>query len=267
MPSQDSLQRLKTVVADYLETTVISPAMVTIEKDTDAQLCLVDLLLLVHLLEPIIADEGISYDKDHLESLPIHEIETRIEILGRFLESQESDVVLDDDEREQALRYLQEDSSRIHLLPYLRREVNWILVSILSASYISSLVLTRSLFELVIGIATKHIGLMKDRIDSISFLSSEEKRTVLKLWYRLCAWAHPYGKWIKEMCPVFSSMKPLYHPRLFQLVFIELMRVLDLYSVVAISKYEIGNSIIIERASQLQLDLKPFEMLWSRMIT
>ena len=47
-----------------------------------------------------------------------------------------------------------------------------------ATDYLSSIILMRSLFELLIGISTKVNGGMKKRIDSIDFLSSEEKENL-----------------------------------------------------------------------------------------
>ena len=75
------------------------------------------------------------------------------------------------------------------------------LFSLGATDYLSSIILMRSLFELLIGISTKVNGSMKERIDSIDFLKSDEKKNLKKFWDILCAWSHPYGKWWKEVCP------------------------------------------------------------------
>lgn len=63
-----------------------------------------------------------------------------------------------------------------------------------ATDYLGSIVLMRSLFELLVGISTEITGSMKERISSIDFLSSEEKNNVKKFWDNLCSWSHPYGK-------------------------------------------------------------------------
>ena len=85
-----------------------------------------------------------------------------------------------------------------------------------ATDYLSSIILMRSLFELLIGISTKVNGGMKKRIDSIDFLSSEEKEFLKKYWDNLCKWSHPYGKWLKEVCPIAYGADRSYQPRMFK---------------------------------------------------
>lgn len=89
------------------------------------------------------------------------------------------------------------------------------LVSLGATDYLSSIILMRSLFELLIGISTKVNGSMKERLDSIDFLKSDEKKDLKKFWDILCAWSHPYGKWFKEVCPKLYGTGRFYQPRMF----------------------------------------------------
>ena len=85
------------------------------------------------------------------------------------------------------------------------------------------------------------------------------------LWYRLCAWGHPYGKWLREVCPIYSASQPLYHPKLCALCIEELTRKVDLFLVTAISKYELDISRIQDKQKELGIDLSKFELLSARM--
>jgi hypothetical protein len=85
-----------------------------------------------------------------------------------------------------------------------------------ATDYLSSIILMRSLFELLIGISTKVNGGMKKRLDSIDFLSSDEKKFLKKYWVDLCKRAHPYGKWLKEVCPIAYGAGCSYQPRIFK---------------------------------------------------
>lgn len=85
-----------------------------------------------------------------------------------------------------------------------------------STDYLGSIILMRSLFELLIGISTKVNGLMQDRLDSIDFLNSDEKRILKKFWKNLCEWSHPYGKWLKEVCPIAYGADRVYQPQMFK---------------------------------------------------
>jgi len=167
------LNQLCNLVSGYLEDNVTRPSLETIEKDFFAQDRLADLLLVVNLLAELAQKEGIVFDKDFLRGLSKEEIEKRIDVLNNFIVKQDSKDAAEVVRTEEALNYLDEDSSRRYLLPYLKREINWIIISILSASYVSSLILMRSVFELILGIASKCTGsmTMSDRINSIRYYS------------------------------------------------------------------------------------------------
>ena len=85
-----------------------------------------------------------------------------------------------------------------------------------ATDYLSSIILMRSLFELLIGISTKVNGGMKKRLDSIDFLSSEEKEFLKEYWDNLCKWSHPYGKWLKKVCPIAYGADRFYQPHMFK---------------------------------------------------
>ncbi|MFZ2148157.1 MAG: hypothetical protein WAV28_13140, partial [Sedimentisphaerales bacterium] len=86
-------------------------------------------------------EKGLDFDKHFLASLPPKKVKKRIEALGRFLESDESCPLADGGVHKDTHDYLVSDSSQKYLLAYLGREIHWIVVSILSASYVSGLVL------------------------------------------------------------------------------------------------------------------------------
>lgn len=216
------LKRLRGLYSKYLGEKVTKPSLRTVKKEFFAQDHLVELLLIVCLLVELANKEGIELDKNILRGLSREEIEKRIGGLTSFVEMNKSKAAEETAPIDETLGYLAEGSSRKYLLSYLKKEINWVVVSIMSASYASSMVLMRSAFELIIGIASKSTGSMSSTIDSIAFLSDEEKNRVKKLWYRLCAWGHPYGKWIKEICPIYANHEPLYHPKLCKLCLQEL---------------------------------------------
>ena len=90
------------------------------------------------------------------------------------------------------------------------------LFSLGSTDYLSAIILMRTLFELLAGISTDLNGSMKDRIKSIYFLDEQEKKDLAKTWDLLCAWAHPYGKWEKYVCPKAFGTGRFYNPSLFK---------------------------------------------------
>ncbi len=85
-----------------------------------------------------------------------------------------------------------------------------------STDYLSAIVLMRSLFELLVGISTDLNAPMKEKIKSICFFDEQEKKEISNTWKLLCAWAHPYGKWEKYVCPKAFSAGRIYNPKLFE---------------------------------------------------
>jgi hypothetical protein len=85
-----------------------------------------------------------------------------------------------------------------------------------STDYLSATILMRALFELLVGISTDKNGSMRDRIESICFFDKQEKKDLAKTWDLLCAWAHPYGKWAKYVCPKAFGTGRFYNLSLFK---------------------------------------------------
>ena len=215
--SEELLRRLQTAVSSYLEDRVSKPALETVTKNLTGQARVANLTVLIRAIFDDARAHGLDYDKDFLTLLAPEEVEARIKVLGEFVKSRDSADPGSRDVVRAAAQYLASDNSRKYLLEYVERELNWIVVSTLSASYVSALILMRSVLELLVGIATRTAGKMGDRVNSIACFDGVEKKRLKRLWDRLCAWSHPYGRWMKEVCPAYSGHAPLYHPRLFAL--------------------------------------------------
>lgn len=227
------LRDVEQYVKSYLDTHVTTPCVQMLRDDPHCHLRVVNILTRVRYLSEQILRDGCEIDKAHLSSLSRDELERRIQVLTGFIEKEDTETA------HEALDYLKTGNSQKHLIAYVSREFNWIIISIMSASYISALVLMRSVFELLVGVATRTEGGMKDRVDSITFFEGSERKQILKLWKRLCGWGHPYGRWVKEVCPIYLQHEPLFHSQLCDLCLDELCNVLDFYAVTALSKYEI----------------------------
>ena len=259
------ISELRGFVTSYLDEQVTTPSLETIEKGLNEQDQLVSLLLLSRVATGIIRKEGLDFDKHYLASLLPEEIEKRIEVLGRFLESGESCPLADGCALKDAHDYLSSGSSYKHLLAYLVREIDWVVVSVLSASYVSALLLMRSVLELLVGIATRATGSMKERLGEIPFLEATEIKSLLNLWYRLCGWGHPYGRWVKEVCPFYVSHGPMYHPKLCAICLKELQAIVDFFVVIALEKYEIPAGDLLAEIRDHNIPLAGFELISSRM--
>jgi uncharacterized small protein (DUF1192 family) len=233
MKEEQLFQEVEKHVRSYLDSFVTLPCVEMIRKDPHCHLRVVSILARVRYLTQQVLHHGCDIDKEYLSRLSPSELERRIDILQRFIDSDEPD------DAQEAHHYLMSDNSRKYLLAYVSRELNWVIVSIMSASYISALVLMRSVFELLIGIATRTEGSMGARVDGIAFLHEDERKEMLKLWNRLCGWSHPYGRWIKEVCPIFVAYDPSFHSQLCGHCLDELCCLVDFYAVTALSKYEV----------------------------
>lgn len=147
----------------------------------------------------------------------------------------------------------------------MENQVNWILISILSTSYLNSMILMRSTFELLINITTEFEDAgMKKRIGGISFFSSNEKNEIFKFWKHLCDWNHPYREWINNICPIFISHKPLYHPRLFKITITSLEKLMDIYLVIAKEHYGMNMNKFNELKKSAPLDLSYYPLFSKR---
>lgn len=258
------IAELRKLVTSYLDKQVITPSLETVETGLHEQGQLISLLLLSRVVTGMVRKKGLDFDKHYLASLPPEEIERRIEVLGRFLESGKSCPLADESVHKDAYDYLVSDSSHKHLLTYLGREIDWIVVSVLSASYISALVLMRSVLELLVSIATRATGSMKERLEAIPFLETTEIKNLLNLWNRLCGWAHPYGRWVKEVCPSYVVHGPMYHPGLCATCLNELQKTVDFFVVIVLEKYEIPARELLSEIQEHNISLAGFELILSR---
>jgi len=264
--SEELLQSLRIAVSSYLENRVSKPALETVTKNLTGQARVANLTVLIRALFEEARACGLDYDRDFLTSLPTGEIEARIKVLCEVAESKDGANPRTRDVLQSAARYLASDTSRKYLLEYVERELNWIVVSTLSASYVSALILMRSVLELLVGIATRTTGKMRVRVDSVACLDGTEKKRLNRLWTRLCGWSHPYAKWITEVCPVYSGHAPTYHRRLFGLCLDELLELTDLLASVVVAKYELEPARLGVRFNQERIALTEFRSLSKRLL-
>lgn len=227
--------KLKKAIATYLDSRVKKPALQTVDKELSVQEHIVTVLLFFKVSEELILDHGEDLYLDNLSNSPKEELENLITTLTPYIDdpgektySKKVDTIISN------------QINKKHLLAYLIREIHWIAVSILSASYLSSLILIRSIFELLVGIATNRKGSMSERIESINYLSEDEHKLIKKAWNKLNAWAHPYGKWEKNVCPVFYSHEPMYHPTHYKECISSLTMLTDLFLTIATDKFKIS---------------------------
>lgn len=254
---EKSINELKKVVQSYLDDYVNTPALEMVEKEIILQDKLANQLLINLVFKDLVEKKGIAFDKNELSNLPKNRIKNFIEELEKFIKQ---GFVSDS-----LKSYWQLSRINKYLLYYLDKEINWVAVSILSASYISAFIIMRSILELLIAIATKKTGRMNERINNIAFLLPEEKKKTKKLWGELCGWTHPYSKWLKEICPIFISHKPIYHPKLLEKCLEKLELIADLFMVIVIEKFEISMTDVLAAIKQHNLDINNYNLLNGRL--
>ena len=265
------LKLLAKLVDFYLKEQVITPSHETIEKDVFALDRIGSILIILDESITTILKDGIEFDKDYLRSLPMEDLIKRIQ-----------------SNNEEKLNFLKEDSSNKIWLSYFKRQMNFIVISILSGSYLAANILMRSNFELLINILSikrpnkienlelrskinncaslsidekkkiislwekdeNYLGMGK-KINNIPYFSDTEKRDLKKQWGRLSNWVHFSKDWEKKICPIFLLHKPMYHPALCNDSIEELEGLIDLLLVTAIVKYEVDIKYIQSEAEKI----------------
>ena len=201
-------EKLYALVQDYLKNYINIPIENFIEKDPIDFLKISTQVLLLNLIYENIINSDEIIDKSKMMYLEYSKKEEYINELKKFLVSSK--------ETETVNGFFDLLLIDKVFIPYLFRELNWILISLISSSYISVHILIRCVFESIIKFLTKdkNVG-MADKIDGITILTSGNKKFLKKYWNRLNSWAHPYEHWIKKICPVYIKHTPIFHKELF----------------------------------------------------
>jgi hypothetical protein len=124
----------------------------------------------------------------------------------------------------------------------------------------------RSVFELLINLATTQSGGMSKRVDGVPYLTLDEKRTIKRTWKELCSWGHPYEKWLENICPIYISYKPImYHPKHFEGCVNLLEKIIDIYLVVSKEYFGMDTDRLREKNKGGLIDFSAFPIFQSRM--
>lgn len=246
------MHELQKVIGSYLDSIVKAPAFETVEKDFSSQDRLADALTILNVVLTAISKKDSFIDNEYFKRLTPTQLREHEEILIEFIDTGEFN--------DKVKNILVEGRVKKHLFAYVSKELNWVVVSILSASYISANIIMRSLLELLIGIATNEKGSMNTRISGISFLSQDERENIKNLWHEFCAWSHPYQKWEKEVCPIFVLHKPMYYVRLCQQSIDKLERIIDFLLIIAVEKCSLDYQKLTELLTAKHADLTKLAM-------
>lgn len=161
------------------------------------------------------------------------------------------------------IKKIKKEKEQKLFLGYFGKIYHSCLFSIGITDYLSGTILMRSLFELLVGVSSEINGPMKDRIYSISFIDEQEKKKLMKTWRMLCAWAHPYGKWEKNVCPMYYSCGRVCHPVLFKQSLELSNKILDFMLTAIFEIFNLSASNYSDSQASFMLD--KFPMFYKRL--
>lgn len=229
------MKKVQALIKKYLDKYVYNPVQDLVENDIYTHLNFPTILVLLERTSEEIIKNGISYDKSILKELSDEKRMHYIETLEKYIKSGRYNSEVE--------KLFKDIDSKNYLIFYIVREFNWALISAMSSAYISANIIMRSVFEFMINISTVSNEGVSARIDSITFLTQDEKEKLKKNWRKLNSWSHPYGHWEKNFCPVYISHKPLFHKTHCEESIEYLIVLIDFLITIAIEKFEIDKSI------------------------
>lgn len=127
-------------------------------------------------------------------------------------------------------------------LGYLNKMMQSALFISGATDYLGAMVILRCIFEQIISINTEATGGMSRRIDTITYLSPQERKTIKELWNDLSAWSHPFGKWKKNVCPKQYGAGRIHNPNLFNKLLSHANAILDFIITTTIEKFNISSA-------------------------
>jgi hypothetical protein len=152
-------KKLYTLIQHYLKKYINDPIQNFIKKDSIDFLKISTEVVLLNLIYENIINSNEIVDKSKLEYLEYSKKDEYLKGLKNYL--------LDGKEKEIVNNLFDMLLVNKELIPYLFRELNWIIISLLSSSYVSVHVLIRCVFESIVKFLTKDKNAgMADKIDN-----------------------------------------------------------------------------------------------------
>lgn len=179
MEDLDTIQlvkKIQQIFDQWLNSKVRTPAFETIKYGLLEQTRIANAVALLNTLIKFILNNKYDIDLDYLQSLPKNELSIRFNKLNKFIENCNKEEYISND----IGIILKDGVLKKHLCLYVDREIHVIVLLIMATSYISAMILIRSTFELLIGIATRTNGPMKNKINSVVFFLKKKKMIYLK---------------------------------------------------------------------------------------
>ncbi len=251
MTEQGQLVReLKKAIAAYLDEYVVQPAARLVSTDFAAQHDIASLLALHHILLDVVkAEVGMPLDlylRSVLAQQPVERMELA-ELLSQLPEGGAQIAEL-----------------RTVFCSYVFSLANSVCISILAASYLAALIVTRSLLELLVSVGAGRTGTMSEKIANLPMLAVDEKKVVSECWRELSGWTHPYRKWLKNLCPVLVAKGPLHHPEMTRDCLVYLGICTDLAFAIAFDKLALAPDLVRSRCLDQHIDYRRFLFLRRR---
>ena len=242
------IEQLGGSVSSHLECYVTTPALQLIRQDLQAQDDIASLLMLHRILRDQVLPDGHVHLDHYLAELVKPEDDAVNSI---------ADIIRALPERDSTLRTV--------FFAYIHSLANWNAISILSASYISALILSRSLLECLVNLATsRNRGTFREKVAHLEMLAPEEKDTLCDLWEQLCRWSHPYGQWLETVCPVLVSKGPTHHPDTIKEAIVALGICTDFAFAVAFSQLGLDKTHVRDMCAEYHIDHTRFMMIRRR---
>lgn len=256
MVEEWKVAHLKGLICDYLEGYTSRPAMESIEENIFVAYKLGNILMVLMESNKLIGTMGYDFSAEQSSATSEDDIQ-RLKEIVEGEECSECDIDF-------LAGMTGMTCSKKCLLPYIDRQMNWVVISILSASYLSSTILMRSLFEILVNLSTTADEGMGEKIDNIPFIQKGEGKQIKKMWRQLCSWSHPYKKWLRDICPIYMEHRPIYHPKHFEECVDLLEKVIDLYLVVCKEHFGMDVSLFADAAIKHPIDLSNFPLFRGR---
>ncbi len=249
-------EKVKEYVLEYIDSQTSKPVVISFDENPDIAIKIGNLLVAFNACIKSISNCQYDFSSRTSSSISQNDI-NRLEILTKKHCFSEDDKLFFG-------KLVSKSCSKPCLIPYISEQINWIVVSILSAHYLSSIILMRSIFELTIDLLASTGSGMSTKINSISFFDNNNKKDIKKTWRSLCSWSHPYEKWLNNMCSTYMAHSPLYHPEHFKTSIEFLEKVMDIFLVVCKEHFTMNIQELRKKVEELSIDLSYFRLFISR---
>jgi len=251
MKGKDIIKLNKQLISTFIEQHTLAPAMQSIDKNIDVAIRLGDYAAIITYFSKKIR---IDYDCKDSDIKKIKMLES-LQFTTKSLESDSKALAT----------FMDSTCTKKCLFPFIRDQLDWICICILSANYLSARILMRSALELLINISSNINGSMKEKIESIKYYNECEKKEIGELWDTLCAWCHPYGKWIKNICPIYIANSPIYHPQHFEDCIQLFEKLVDVFIILALEHFRFDVSDFITNAVKKKINITRYKNLYKRL--